>query len=316
MDKYKEENTEQWSDEMKSVLELFDQVKKQKDIDVERNWHLLERRIRKAEEKHRLYTWIRNVAAILFVFVIFILSGYLYNESTDRETLSSVQLETVSADGSRTRICLSDGSEVWLNSGSTLSYPEHFTKAHREVSLSGEAYFKVKSDSAHRFDVKTHDGICVSAYGTEFNVKAYTDDSQVKATLAQGVIEMEHKELNLSEKLNPGEQAVFERDAREMYSQKVNLMTEISWKDGKIVFRRAEMEEVVRWLSRKFNVEVVLEGKEILMYTYSATFVDESLEEILELLSQTAPISYEIVKPSQEGNADSTRTKVILRLNK
>ena len=314
MDKNKEENIEQWSDEMKSVLALFDQVKKQKDIDVDRNWQLLQARIQKEEKKRRLYTWIRNAAAILLLPVL-ILSGYFYySQQADQEIVSSIQMETVAANGVQTRISLSDGSEVWLNSGSTLSYPEHFTTAHREVFLSGEAYFKVKSDPDHRFDVKTHDGICVSAYGTEFNVKAYTDDAHVKATLAQGVIEMEQKELKLSKKLTPGEQAVFVRDVQEMYTEKVNLQAEISWKEGKMVFRRTAMEEVARSLSRKFNVDIVLEGKDIMKYTYSATFTDESLEEILELLAQTAPITYEILEPVQQKDSTSLRKKIIIRL--
>ena len=221
-------------------------------------------------------------------------------------------LETTTAYGVRTKITLSDGSEVWLNSGSTLSYPEHFTEDKRQVTLSGEAFFKVKSDKDHRFDVQTSDGITVSAYGTEFNVQAYAEEPDIKATLAEGHIQIGQINQSASQELIPGEQAVYSRHTQQMQVRKANLLVETAWKDGKLVFRRTPMEEIAKQLSRHFNVNIQLQGKEIFDYTYSATFTTETLAEILSLLEKTAPIRCEIIETQQQSDLAFTRKKVII----
>ena len=108
------------------------------------------------------FKWIRNIAAIL-LFPLLGLSSYFYYQTTSLKSQPNEQLETTTAYGVKTKITLSDGSEVWLNSGSTLSYPQHFTGDKRQVQLSGEAFFKVKSDKKHRFDVRTKDDILTSS---------------------------------------------------------------------------------------------------------------------------------------------------------
>ena len=200
-----------------------------------------------------------------------------------------------------------------MNSGSTLSYPERFTKDKRQVTLSGEAFFKVKSDKDHRFDVQTSDGITVSAYGTEFNVQAYAEEPEIKATLAEGHIQIDQTNQPASQELIPGEQAVYSRHTQQMQVRKANLLVETAWKDGKLVFRRTPMEEIAKQLSRHFNVNIQLQGKEIFDYTYSATFTTETLAEILFLLEKTAPIRCEIIEPQQQSDLAFTRKKVIIR---
>ena len=199
-----------------------------------------------------------------------------------------------------------------MNSGSTLSYPEHFTEDKRQVTLSGEAFFKVKSDKDHRFDVQTSDGITVSAYGTEFNVQAYAEEPEIKATLAEGHIQIDQINQPASQELIPGEQAVYSRHTQQMQVRKANLLVETAWKDGKLVFRRTPMEEIAKQLSRHFNVNIQLQGKEIFDYTYSATFTTETLAEILSLLEKTAPIRCEIIEPQQQNDLAFTRKKVII----
>lgn len=313
MDKKFEEKQEHKADnDVQPVLDLVDRLVMQKGIDVEKNWHQLHTRMHHRKQKNQLLTWIRNIAAILLLPLLG-LSAYLYYQTNTLKSKSVGLLETTTAYGVRTKITLSDGSEVWLNSGSTLSYPERFTEDKRQVTLSGEAFFKVKSDKDHRFDVQTSDGITVSAYGTEFNVQAYAEEPDIKATLAEGYIQIDQINQPGSQELIPGEQAVYSRHTQQMQVRKANLLVETAWKDGKLVFRRTPMEEIAKQLSRHFNVNIQLQGKEIFDYTYSATFTTETLAEILSLLEKTAPIRCEIIEPQQQSDLAFTRKKVIIR---
>lgn len=310
--KFEEKQEHKADDDVQPVLELVDRLVMQKGIDVEKNWHQLHARMHHRKQKSQLLIWIRNIAAILLLPLLG-LSAYLYYQTNTLKSKSVGLLETTTAYGVRTKITLSDGSEVWLNSGSTLSYPERFTEDKRQVTLSGEAFFKVKSDKDHRFDVQTSDGITVSAYGTEFNVQAYAEEPDIKATLAEGHIQIDQINQPDSQELIPGEQAVYSRHTQQMQVRKANLLVETAWKDGKLVFRRTPMEEIAKQLSRHFNVNIQLQGKEIFDYTYSATFTTETLAEILSLLEKTAPIRCEIIEPQQHSDLAFTRKKVIIR---
>ena len=310
--KFEEKYEHKVDDDVQPVLELVDRLVMQKGIEVEKNWHQLHARMHHHKQKSQLLIWIRNIAAIL-LFPLLGLSAYLYYQTNTLKSKPAGLLETTTAYGVRTKITLSDGSEVWLNSGSTLSYPEHFTEEKRQVTLSGEAFFKVKSDKDHRFDVQTSDGITVSAYGMEFNVQAYAEEPDIKATLAEGHIQIDQINQSASQELIPGEQAVYSRHTQQMQVRKANLLVETAWKDGKLVFRRTPMEEIAKQLSRHFNVNIQLQGKEIFDYTYSATFTTETLAEILSLLEKTAPIRCEIIEPQQQNDLAFTRKKVIIR---
>lgn len=309
--KFPEKYEHKADDDVQPVLELVDRLAMQKGIDVEKNWHQLHARIHHRKQKSQLLIWIRNIAAILLLPLLG-LSVYLYHQTNVLKSSSIRLLEATTASGVRTKITLSDGSEVWLNSGSTLSYPERFTKDKRQVTLSGEAFFKVKSDKDHRFDVQTSDGITVSAYGTEFNVQAYAEEPEIKATLAEGHIQIDQINQPASQELIPGEQAIYSRHTQQMQVRKANLLVETAWKDGKLVFRRTPMEEIAKQLSRHFNVNIQLQGKEIFDYMYSATFTTETLAEILSLLEKTAPIRCEIIEPQQQNDLAFTRKKVII----
>lgn len=299
-------------DELQAILNLSEKLIMQQKIDVDKNWRLLHSRIHKTNQRQMFFKWIRNIAAIL-LFPLLGLSSYFYYQTTSLKSQPNEQLETMTAYGVKTKITLSDGSEVWLNSGSTLSYPQHFTGDKRQVQLSGEAFFKVKSDKKHRFDVRTKDDIIVSAYGTEFNIQAYNEESEVKATLSNGHIQVNQPSLSISQNLEPGEQAIYSRQTKMMHVQKANILVETAWEEGKLVFRRTPMEEIAKQLSRHFNVNIQLQGKEVFEYTYSATFTTETLAEILLLLEKTAPIQYNIIEPKQQSDFAFTRKTIIIK---
>lgn len=305
------EDIEQQNKDIEFILELTDRLKKQRQISVDENWTELHSRINREKYRDRFFTIVRRAAAILILPVL-ALSGYMYYELDNLKKQPIEQIELQTAYGVVSRVVLSDGTEVMLNSGSKLTYPERFVGGKRQVYLSGEAYFKVESDPDNRFEVLTSEGVTVSAYGTEFNVKSYDDDDEIEATLTRGKVEVEYSGLDINQDLNPGEQAVFNKDMKNIKLHTVNLLTETLWKDGKIIFRRTPMEDVAKKLSRHFNVDIILKGEKVYDYAYSATFTTETLSEILSLLEKTAPIKCEIVEPKQKGNFVYSRKQVFI----
>ena len=288
--------------EIRFVWEKTSELALHKQINVSRNWEEISRRITLYKYKNNLWRFIRNTAAILLLPVM-ITTFIMYSILKDRESILPGQLELTSAYGLVSKVTLPDGSDVWLNSGSTISYPQTFSAETRKVFLSGEAYFKVKADPSNRFEVLTENGIVVSAYGTEFNVSAYDEDSTIEATLASGNIEVSLPESSGSEILSKGQQAIFDKESNRL---------EI--KDGKMIFRRTKMTEIVKRLSRHFNVDIYLEGSELYDYEYSATFTTETLNEILYFLEKSAPIKCKIIEPSQSDDYTYSKRTVLIHL--
>lgn len=298
-------------DDIRFIRETTEALKQQSRIDTTRNWNALSQKIRHDKYTHKAWTVIRSAAAILLIPVL-IATFSLYNTLKELNNQSIKQIELSSAYGLISKITLPDGSEVWLNSGSHLSYPERFSGSKRTVQLSGEAYFKVTSDQVNRFDVEISNGLVVSAYGTEFNVNAYEDESKIEAILAKGNIEITQTGQPSSRTLNPGQQVVFDKGNNQMHVSDANLSVKTAWKDGKVVFRRANMDEICHRLSRHFNVDIRLEGEELHDYEYSATFTTETLNEILRLLEKTAPIQCRIIEPKQDSDFAYSRRTVII----
>lgn len=157
--------------------------------------------------------------------------------------------------GGEFRVTLEDGTEVWLNAASRLSYPETFSGQQRRVSLEGEAYFKVAKDEGKPFIV-TSGNQEVHVYGTEFNVCAYSDEKDIRTTLVEGSISLRPVNGNQSElMLTPGKQAVF--DKADETARVVSVDTEVitSWRTGVFVFEGQTMEQIIHTLSRWYDFD-------------------------------------------------------------
>ena len=299
-------------DDIRFIWETTVELKLHKQINTRQNWEKVSRQIAIDKYKKKILSFIRTSAAVLLIPVL-IATYSLFNTLKDWNNLPVEQVELTTAYGLISKITLPDGSEVWLNSGSSISYPKRFTDNKRTIQLTGEAYFKVTSDKSNRFDVLTPNGLKVSAYGTEFNVKAYEDEDKIEATLAKGHIEVTEIGQPVSRTLRPGEQVVYYKNTSRMEVDKVNLAVETSWKDGKMIFRRANMNEIVQRLARHFNVDIKLEGEELYDYNYSATFTTETLSEVLLLLEKTAPIKCTVIEPKQTDDFTYSRRTVIIK---
>ena len=161
--------------------------------------------------------------------------------------------------GGQYQLVLPDGSKVWLNASSSLRYPVRFTGKERVVELKGEAYFEIAANAAIPFRVSVDHGrgegpMLVDVLGTHFNIKAYADEPTVNTTLLEGAVKVHKKEQ--SALIRPGEQAKL-NSAGTLSVQPADTEEAIAWKNGLFRFGEATVEDVMRQLSRWYDVEVV-----------------------------------------------------------
>jgi len=177
-------------------------------------------------------------------------------EATGQE--QAVQNTVTTPKGGQYKIILPDGTNVWLNAASSITYPTVFKGADREVTLNGEGYFEVAKNKAMPFRVKSALQT-VEVLGTHFNINTYADEAQVKTTLLEGSVKV--ISAANSTLIVPGEQAVIERDGNGAISkQQVNLDKEVAWKNGVFSFADEDIREVMRQVSRWYDIDVVYEG--------------------------------------------------------
>jgi ferric-dicitrate binding protein FerR (iron transport regulator) len=168
--------------------------------------------------------------------------------------------------GKRTKITLSDSSSVWLNSGSKLVYPARFARDKREVYLEGEAIFEVSHNKEHPFHVITHD-VEVKVLGTVFDLSAYNDDKITSTILESGLVEMKYNTnsiLSTSKvRMVPGMMAVYNPEEKDVKQTKVNVKLYTSWKDGYIACEKQSLGEIVKKISRYYNVSIQLNDQSL-----------------------------------------------------
>jgi transmembrane sensor len=155
------------------------------------------------------------------------------------------------------QLTLPDGTQVWLNSASSIRYPVTFNDMQRKVEITGEAYFEVTADPERPFVVDINKKGTLTVLGTHFNVNAYDNEPEVAATLLEGEIQV--KRLNAAVTLKPGQQAVWQPDAEIKLVSSANISKVMAWKNGLFEFEGASLQEVMRQLERWYDIEVVFE---------------------------------------------------------
>jgi transmembrane sensor len=259
---------------------------------------------------------IHRVAAILLLPLL-VYSGYLTIRNLSMKKLPEeyVIMQTVtSRQGMVTKFSLDDDTKVWLNSGSELQFPIRFARDMREVKLSGEAFFEVAKNEKQPFRVNAKE-LNIDVSGTSFNVVSYDDDTQSEVTLIEGKVRLSAEKGPVKKEygtIHPGQRAVFKKESLEVNTNDVEVDKYISWRDGNLIFRDDPMEDVIRRLSRWFNVEIVVNDPEIKSYIYTATFRNENLEQVLKLLKMSAPIDYRIMENKALPDNEFTKQKIYL----
>lgn len=198
--------------------------------------------------------------------------------------------------GKRTQITLSEGTKVWLNSGSKLVYPAMFAENKREVYIDGEAVFDVSHMNDKPFIVSTKD-FDIKVLGTVFNVNSYSGDENSSAVLEKGKIELVYNGASIlsKEKLDiaPGTMAVYDRQQKTMAQQKVNPQNYLSWREGYLTLNSEKLNDILRKLSRYYNIEMVITDERLKSETFSGYLdLKNSPEEVLSVISETTSLSY------------------------
>jgi transmembrane sensor len=177
---------------------------------------------------------------------------------------------------------LADGSKVWLNAGSSLTYPVSFYTKERKVAVTGEAYFEVFHDASRPFIV-SNGSMNIRVLGTHFNVNAFEDkDKDIKVTLLQGLVEINNGKT--SDLLKPGEQASVNEEIK--VESDVDLDKVMAWKNGFFGFDNATLHEVLKEISRWYDVEVTYEGTNQSRAFTGEIQRDLSLSEVLKILER------------------------------
>ena len=259
------------------------------------------------------------------IFILPVLSFGLYMsfkyQSINQGQLSVNQAynEVFSSVDAITKVTLPDGSNVWLNHSSTLKYPAIFQGNTRCVELNGEGYFEVNHNSKMPFIVKTGE-LQIKAIGTTFNIMAYPDEDRIETSLINGEVELQRTESDGKVipmlKMKPTDLAVFHKSNYEISTHTIDDDRYFSWKEGKLVFNKEPIGKVVKKLGRWFNVDIQVKDPELLDLTYTATFVSETLPQVMELLALVSPVRYSISNRELISNGTYTKRKIILSCRK
>jgi transmembrane sensor len=264
-------------------------------------------------QKGFLFYWQRIAAVLLLPLLLlgsiyFFLGKQMENDNTVWQTITTPP-------GVKSQTQLPDGTKVWLNSESKLSYPSSFTRHERNVKLEGEAYFEVAKDKRHPFYVDLGT-IGIEVTGTAFNAINYEDEKQTEVILTSGKVRLlgqkESKRYRITE-MDPGQKAVYKESANKIFLQQVDTEKYVSWIYGRLIFRDDPMTEVIRRLDRWFSVDIEIEDPEIAQYIYTATFREETIEQILNLLKRTSPVEYSIIPVRKMDDGSFERQKIILK---
>ena len=239
-------------------------------------------------KKRRLVQTIEVVFkyAAIIVFLISLTTIYYTSKPQFSRTNQKKLFHTsfITENGQRSKVVLPDSSIVWLNSGTTLSYPGNFSKQHRKVALKGQAFFQVYHQKDYPFLVQAN-GLIVKAIGTKFDVDAYSGNDEIAVVLESGKVELAHEGIDsFSYTMQPTEKATYSITDNLLALNYVDTATYSSWKDGKLIFRNESMKNVVEKLKRWYNINIEVTDQEVYSSLFSGTIQNESYEEIFRYI--------------------------------
>lgn len=206
-----------------------------------------------------------------------------------QKTGAEAMQKLVVPNGGEYRLMLEDGSVVWLNSASELEFPAGFGARERKVRLKGEGYFKVQRDTLRPFRVET-EKLAVEVLGTEFNLSAYADETGAAATLVKGAVEV-RSPSGESVCLQPGQQLL--SDGKRMRVRQADVAAVVSWLEGKFRFDESALSEIMRQVSRWYDVKYTFAREELKEIRFSGAIQKfRPLGDLLRMIEATAPVRF------------------------
>ena len=259
-----------------------------------------------------LHVLIVKVMRIAAIFVLAFGLSYILIQTLQKE---KVEMQTVGVPaGQRTQVTLADGTMVWVNGKSKLTFPSQFGSRMRKVKLDGEAYFEVQKDPEKQFIVVTTHQSAIKVLGTKFNVKAYKDSEEITTTLIEGKIHFEFN--NTAQKpqyimMAPGQKLIYNSQSgrTELYS--TSGEGELAWKDGVIVFKQASLKDALEILADRYDVEFVIRQNVPDDDLFSGTFTSRSLEQILNYIEASSKIRWRYLN-SVQGSEEKMKIEIFI----
>lgn len=317
-----------WSEEVlkriRSALDITDEKLNKDDLVLKGH------KYEQLQSNKSILSSVLKYAAVALIAVLS--SGLVYYLSKSVKSKQIEQNEIFVPYGARIKLTLADSSEVWINSGSTLSYPSRFAESKREVYLNGEAFFMIRQKPRKPFYVKTS-GIGIKVLGTRFNVKAYPEEDHIETTLISGKIMIETKNGDAAEiketLLLPNQKACYSKKTKKLmledsrslpavserskraYKLGSNQNTkkthqvdiETAWKHDQLIFRNERLSTLEKKLERWYDVSITINDSLIGEYKFTGTIEHETIEQVMKAFSVAADIDYSM----NQNRIDITR---------
>jgi len=270
---------------------------------------LLQKSYNRWQHSLRTNLFLKVAAIFFFVISLGITTYFISVHSTSDTSLST---HIVAENGQISKVELPDGSKVWLNSGSEITFNNSFAIDNRAISLTGEAYFQVTKNINLPLLVKSEE-LYIKVLGTKFNVAAYPESNKIEVVLESGKVDL----LNSIEEstllsLRPGEMASYNKNEKNLKVQSVNTYKFTSWKDGVINIYNQPFEELVKRLEKRYNQRFAY-SDDLKEFHFTFTIENEPLDEILGIMKKIAPIKIEQQDELIVFNLDKEKKKELSR---
>jgi len=262
-----------------------------------KEWEKLLRQIKPVAKTTRAINPFRVLLRYAAIFVLGLMcmkAVDIYFIKKQSATVNEFVTQVETGKSERSKVTLPDGTVVWLNACSAISYNQDFGKKTRRINMKGELFFEVRKDFSKPFLVCT-DNLTYHVTGTSFNVYSFDNDNIESLVLVDGAVTLEFG--NHRTEVKPGEIVEFDKTVRKLSSQQTNTAIHTNWRFGDLMFERMTFEELAKRLERNFNITFVFENEKVKKESFGGTFRHyDSLETILKVISISTPIKYRIEK--------------------
>jgi ferric-dicitrate binding protein FerR (iron transport regulator) len=251
--------------------------------------------------------WTLRIAGVIILPLAILIGVHTYKGVYfNKETWVEIKAPA----WTRAQFSLPDGTTGWLNSNSCIKYNGNFN-ADRQVTLTGEAFFDVFKDKKRPFIVNTNE-VIVKVSGTRFNIASYENEKNVEVVLEEGKLVFNDKKMNKSYTMKPNDLVIYNKTLRDFSTEVVQPQKYLSWTEGKLVFRNDPLDVIARRLERWYNIDVEVNISLTEDLRLRATFIDEDLEEVLDLLKRSLHIDYRIENGDLKPDETYAKKKVII----
>jgi transmembrane sensor len=251
--------------------------------------------------------WTLRIAGVL-ILPLMVFIGVQTHKGTYLKKETWVEIKAPA--WTRAQFSLPDGTTGWLNSNSSIKYNGNFV-ADRRIILKGEAFFDVFKDKRRPFNVSTNE-VNVTVLGTRFNIASYENEKNVEVVLEEGKLLFSNREMNKSLTMNPNDLLIYDKPGKNFSIEVVQPQKYLSWTEGKLVFRNDPLDVIARRLERWYNIDVDVDFIQSEDLRLHATFINDSLEQVLNLLKRSLHVSYKIENGYIQTDGVFRKIKVII----